>query len=106
MKTVRISMFTAVVLFACAAGWLGASSQAQVSAPDSPVTKWEYKIVSGTDLEMVVHPRIKSVEQINDAEAKVLNDLGKDGWELAAVPSNSDGNVFRLYLKRPVPPQK
>lgn len=49
------------------------------------MTKWEYRVIS------------LSTEKAHDL--RLLNDLGQDGWELAAI-GGTYGHV--AYLKRPV----
>jgi|GEM_PF-4281887 len=99
---------TAILLTACAAGWLSASTSAQVSTPAMSATKWEYKVFSGEDLAILGDPRIVKNGQggfYHVATEKALNELGKDGWELTAAPNRS-GDYFLFFLKRAVPLQK
>jgi hypothetical protein len=56
------------------------------------MTKWEYKV------------HALSPATAKDSEAE-LNELGKQGWELAAADRPSDGITYRILIfKRPVGP--
>ncbi len=64
--------------------------------------KWEYQVVSADEAGLIWKPR-----NINDKEIpnwrqgqsllSYINQIGKEGWELAAAP---DGNY--LIFKRPI----
>jgi hypothetical protein len=53
------------------------------------MTKWEYRV------------------RVNERGVDVLNDLGKQGWELIAVSpsSGSDYASLILFFKRPLEPE-
>ncbi len=61
------------------------------------MVNWEYTIIS-------IRQKIMSDKDVGEAK-KILNDLGKDGWELIEViPLTSAGeNVgTRFFLKRKI----
>lgn len=51
------------------------------------ITQWEYKAIPG------------------DAQEEDLNKLGAEGWELAAS-KESNGNTYKMVMKRPKQPQR
>ena len=53
-------------------------------------TKWEYKVTNAH------RARSEGPQAQREAQQVLLNDLGKEGWELV---SQTDGYVF--YFKRP-----
>jgi hypothetical protein len=58
-------------------------------------SRWEYKVARlplGGDAN-----RVEGPEAVREAQAALLNDLGKEGWELVG---QTDGRIF--YFKRPV----
>ena len=62
-------------------------------------TRWEYKVAS-PHLRRGEAPDANttgSPETVREAREALLNDLGKEGWELV---SQTDGRVF--YFRRPV----
>ena len=62
-------------------------------------TRWEYKVAS-PHLRPGEAPDANSVgrpEAVRKAQEALLNDLGKEGWELV---SQTDGRVF--YFRRPL----
>ncbi len=62
-------------------------------------TRWEYKVAS-PNLRRGEAPDANSAgspKAVREAQEALLNDLGKEGWELV---SQTDGRVF--YFRRPV----
>jgi len=83
-----------------------------VAAPAAPPasTQWEYLVVSLQEYNGW-HPRyINGREVKNWMDAPVLHDyldqLGEDGWELAAAAAGramfSHNDAYQIFLKRPV----
>ena len=67
------------------------------TTPHAPL--WEYKVAS-PHLRPGEAPDANSAgspKAVREAQEALLNDLGKDGWELV---SQTDGRVF--YFRRPV----
>ena len=69
---------------------LSGLSQPQTNGQDKAAnparTIWEYRIAINPDL-------------------KRLDDMGEEGWELAAIKMEKDG-AGEYYFKRPVPPAR
>lgn len=53
----------------------------------SPATRWEY---------------LTAPVLIHNTQA-ILNNFGRDGWELVAVTSGANGEQLVAWFKRPVP---
>jgi len=53
------------------------------------MTQWEYRIVENSDA---------AYSQI----AEILNDLGRQGWELVSVRGKKPGKLKVFYFKRPL----
>src|SRR5579863_3700431 len=87
---------------------LATSTNAQAVAPAATVQKWEYKAISVEDLLNLSNPKWQSAENNSlywSYIEKGLNELGKNGWELAATPT-ANGTIYSFCFKRSVPPQK
>jgi hypothetical protein len=79
MKSRKLLMVGLVALF-CTIGWVG---RAQIKGADRPI--WEYRAIYGQTVQGVLE----------------FNQLGTDGWELAAVACN-DNNQCSYFFKRRV----
>jgi hypothetical protein len=59
---------------------------AAMSSPDSGITRWEY---------------LTAPVLIHNTQA-ILNNFGREGWELVAVTTGATGEQLVAWFKRPV----
>lgn len=57
-----------------------------MSSPDPAITRWEY---------------LTAPVLIHSTQA-ILNNFGRDGWELVAVTTGASGDQLVAWFKRPV----
>lgn len=67
-------------------------------ATEQPAKQWEYRVIRAGDFEG--NAPIKRLDEWQEYMAKVMNDLGKEGWELVSV-SRGEGLVM-FFFKRSI----
>jgi len=72
------------IVFACVL-LPSVSSGGEARALNGNATRWEYKAI-----------------RLGEGQVDALNELGKDGWELVAMPVIYQATQY-AYLKRPLP---
>ena len=89
-----------LLAFALATVTLAAPATAEEAAPkEAPVydgPKWEYRIETFLAGSVDGIPGMVAKVALSGPDAKRLEDLGKDGWELVSVTGG------RAYFKRPI----
>ncbi len=83
-------LFMVVIVFVAGLMFSNMSVQAKEK---TPVIKWEYKTVK---INYMSEKYTKTTRRILDKDLSMLNELGKDGWELCGV------NNINYYFKRKI----
>lgn len=89
-QTITVGIMALIIAFSFAA-----YSTITVKAASSPVERWEYKIFNFDAI--AEYKTAKSADRTR-LEEKYFNQLGLEGWELAATPMTPKSVFFKRRL--------